>query len=240
MNVSGTIAEAPSGPIPIADSRFGTRDLKLSSALCALGFSLKLESQPLTVTIDGETRKRFVTFFHEDSTKLGNFSATDVDAWWRAPRGKYTIEGYDDALTAMKRVHQSRWEMLQIMKFGPAYRGARNSSIGTDSLHSASCLSACEIKCIGYEEKSHKWIFGKGSEAVLDQIEKGGRPESRPLSNDLCIDWMLECLRYRDWMVQLIRDPECVPVVEMRDGEKILMISKKMNEKDAAKWISYL
>ena len=104
----------------------------------------------------------------------------------------------------------------------------------------ASILAACEIKLKGYERKTRQWIFGKGAEVIANLIKKEGKPKERPLSNDLCIDWMLEALRYHDWLKQLVKDPENIPLIEMRDGGKILQISRDMDEREQRKWISYL
>ena len=240
MDPLGTVADAPSGAMPIGDSRFATHDIRLSSALCALGFSLRTDAQPVGVTLDVDKQRRVIVFFHSDNSALGNFSARDVDLWWHSPSGKYTIVGYDDALIAMRRVHVERARMIDIAKHGPKYKNTATMIVATTSLHSASILAACEIKLIGYDPSGRQWIFSKGAEVVADLIKSGGRPKDRPLENDLCVDWMLESLRYRDWLAKLIRDPECIPMIEMRDGEKILQISSGMNEKDQRKWMSYL
>lgn len=240
MQKQPTVAEAPSGQQPIGESRFGTHDIRLSSALCALGFALKIDAQPCTVTIDADKEQRIVTFFHDGTTKLGDFTANHVDLWWNSPAGKFSIEGYDDALEAMKQVHVSRGEMIHISKHGPKYSLSKEVTLATSSLHTASILDACEIKCLGYDPTGKQWIFAKGAELVWEQIKKGGKPSQRPLSNDLCIDWMIESLRYRDWLAKLLRDPECIPTIEMRDGEKILLISSAMPEREQREWVSRL
>ncbi len=235
-----TIANAPAGLQPIGDSRFATRDIRLSSALCALGFSLRLDAQPIGVTIDADNERRIVNFFHQDKTSLGDFSARDVDLWWNSPSGKYTIVGYDDALTAMRRVHVERAKMIHLAKHGPKYKTITDMIVATTSLHSASILGACEIKLVGYDPSGRQWIFAKGAEVIADLIKNGGKPEGRPLSNDLCVDWMLEALKYRDWLAKMIKDPECIPVIEIRDGEKILTISSAMDEREQEKWVARL
>lgn len=234
------VSEAASGQQPIGESRFGTHDIRLSSALCALGFALKIDAQPCTVTIDADKERRIVTFFHEGTTKLGDFTANHVDLWWNSPTGKFSIEGYDDALEAMKQVHVSRGEMIHISKNGPKYKPSKEVTLSTKSLHTASILDACEIKCLGYDVSGHQWVFAKGAEVIWQQIKNGGKPRSRPLSNDLCIDWMLESLRFRDFLAKLMRDPRCVPLIEMRDGDRILQISSGMDEREQRKWVSYL
>ncbi len=236
----GTIADAPSGSMPIGDSRFATHDIRLSAALCPLGFSLRLDAQPVGITINADTEKRVVTFYHHDKTKLGNFSARDVDLWWNSPTGKYTIEGYDDALTSMRRVGVERARMIDVAKRPQKYNPTRAAVVATTSLHTASVLAACEINLIGYDPSGRQWIFAKGAEVVAGLIKKGGKPEERPLSNDLCIDWMLEWIRYRDWLAKMVKDPECIPMIEMRDGERSALISRDMNEKDRKHMIARL
>lgn len=233
-----TVGRAPDGQVPILDSRFGTHNTALSSALCALGFHLRTDAQPVSITIDADTQKPVATFFHQDTTALGDFSARVVDLWWNSPKGKYTIEGYDDALTAMRRVHVERSKMLQIAKRSEKYVPTNKSVLATQSIHAASIMGACEIPLIGYDPATSQWIFGKGAEVILTIIKRGGKPkDKRPLSNDLCIDWMLESLRFRDWLMKLLRDPENIPVIEMRDGERVLQISRDMNPKDASRMI---
>jgi hypothetical protein len=233
------LADAGVGQNPIGEVRFATHDIRLSSALCALGFSLKLESQPVGVTIDADSECKIVTFFHEDKTDLGNFTARAVQLWWNSPLGKYEIQGYDDALEAMRRVHRERARMIAIAKSPRSYQ-SRNGSVGTKSIHTASILAACEIKLAGYETSTRRWIFAKGAEVIADFIKAGGKPKERPMENDLCIDWMLEALRFRDWLAKLVRDPENIPLMSMRDGEKVLQISSAMDEREQRKWISYL
>jgi len=236
----GLVKDAPSGQVPFIESRFASTDIRLSSALCPLGFFLKLESQPVSVKIDAETTQRVVTFFHNDETKLGDFSARDVSLWWTAPSGKFTIEGYDDALYAMRRVHAERARMLNTAKRGQRYSNLRKAEVATQSLNEASMLGACDMQLNGYDPSSEQWVFSEGAEILCRLIKTGGRPSERPLSNDLCIDWMIETLRYRDWLAKIVRNPNCIPLIEMRNGERILQISQGMNEKDAARLINRL
>ena len=240
MQPLGTVANAPAGPQPIGDSRFETTDIRLSSALCALGFSLRTDAQPVLAKIDADTAKTIVKFFHQDSTTLGDFNARHVDLWWNSPSGKYTIVGYDDALTAMRRVHIERAKMINLAKHGPKYVSRVTMAVATQSLHSASVLMACDIPLVGYDSSSRQWIFEKGAEIICDLIKAGGKPKDRPLTVDLCVDWMIETLKYRDWLAKLVRDPECIPMIRFQDGEKILEISRDMPEKEQRKWMSYL
>jgi len=240
MHTLVTIGDAPSGVIPIGDNRFATGDISLSSALCPLGFFLKIKSQPVAVTIDADNNRRIVTFFHEHSNEIRTFTAPDVDTWWNGKPGQYTLPGYDDALTAMKRVGVERKRMIDLAKHGPKYKTSRNTVVGTSSLHSAAILAACEIKLIGYDPSGRQWIFAKGAEVISDLIKAGGKPKERPLSNDLCIDWMLEWLRYHDWLKQLVKDPENIPLMTIRDGERVLQISRDMPDKLRREWETYI
>src|SRR5882757_4732883 len=92
MQNLGTVAD--SGNQLIGESRFATHDIRLSSALCPLGFSLKVDAQPVGITIDAEKERQIISFYHEDKTNLGDFSARDVDLWWNSPTGKFTIIGF--------------------------------------------------------------------------------------------------------------------------------------------------
>lgn len=230
-------------PVPVGDYRFSTRDIRLSSALCALGFSLKIDRQPVSVTIDANTERRIIDFYHDDRTthpKLQNISARDVDLWWRSPLGKFTIDGFDDALEAIRRVFREREGLIAVSK-NPKPFSTNGAKVDTDSLHKASILSACDIPLTGYEPKMKRWVFGKGAEVIYNFIIAGGKPkEPRPIANDLCIDWMLAALKYRDWLIQLVKHPDCIPIIEMREGKKILQISSGMDEHERRKWISYL
>lgn len=240
----GTVGDFPgTGIVPVSDSRFGTNDIRLSSALCCLGFTLKLDSQPVAVTIDADRPNApIITFFHEDQSQIpglvaGKISARTVELWWSSP-GKYEIEGYDDALKAIHRVHVEREAMISISKVNHGRIELNGSQVATQSLHTASVISACEIKPIGYERTTRRWIFGKGAEVIADLIKNF--KTDRPNKGDLCIDWMLEALKYRDWLAKMVRDPDCIPLIEMREGKKILQISAGMDKREQDKWISYL
>ncbi len=240
----GTIGDFPvAGIVPISDSRFATHDIRLSSALCCLGFGLKLESQPVAITIDADREQRIITFFHEDQSEIpnvrsGKISARDIELWWSQP-GKFEIVGYDDALIAIHRVHVERENMIARSKGCPGRTVHTSGQVATSSLHTASIIAACEIKPLGYEPTTRRWIFGKGAELIANLI-KDFHPKDRPNKNDLCIDWMLEALRYRDWLAKIVRDPENIPLIEIRDGKKILQISAGMDEREQKKWMSYL
>jgi hypothetical protein len=240
----GTVGDYPgTGIVPVSDSRFATHDIRLASALCPLGFALKLDSQPVAVTLDADRPNRpIITFFHQDESEIpalraGKISARTVELWWSSP-GKYEIEGYDDALMAMHRVHIAREAMISLSKSHNGRVNQNNGQVATRSLHTASIIGACEINPIGYEASTRRWIFGKGAEVISDLIKDF--KTDRPNKSDICIDWMRASLTYRDWMAQMVRDPECIPLIEMKDGKKILQISSAMPEKEQRKWMSFL
>jgi hypothetical protein len=238
------IGDAPAGTCPIGIGHFSTHNIRLSAALCCFGFNPKMDQQPIAVTIDADNDRRIVTFMHDDASEspLIRFSARDVDLWWNAPKGKYTIEGYDDALTAIHRVFQEREALIGIARNPNRHAiSTITGKVETASIHTASILAACEIGLTRYEPNTRRWIFGKGAEVIADLITKGGQPkDQRPLSNDLCIDWMLMALKYHDWLKQIVKDPDNIPMIEMRDGERVLQISSGMDEREQRKWISYL
>ncbi len=240
----GTIGSFPAtGIVPVSDNRFATHDIRLSSALCCLGFGLKLEAQPVAITIDADREQRIITFFHQDQSEIpnilaGKISARDVELWWSQP-GKFEIVGYDDALMAIHRVHVARESMIAASKDHSGRPAYASGQVATSSLHTASIIAACEIKPLGYEPTTRRWIFGNGAEVIAGLV-KDFKGEGRPNKNDLCIDWMVEALRYRDWLAKIVRNPENIPVIEIRDGKKILQISAGMPEKEQRKWMSYL
>src|SRR5215469_2644043 len=242
MNLFEKIGNAPTGQASVVDSRFCTVNIRLSSALCCFGFGILLDRQPVGVTIDADNDQKIITFYHSDSSSAGyTFTARDIELWWSSP-GKYSIEGYDDALKSIHRVFKEREDLIGVMRNPKRLNGElQKGSVATASLHTASVLASCEIKLVGYEPKTRRWIFSKGAELIAGLIKSGGQPkDQRPISNDLCIDWMLEGLKYHDWLKQIVKDPECIPLIEMRDGERILQISSGMDEREQRKWIARL
>ncbi len=225
--------------------RFTTTDIRLSSALCTLGFLLKLEAQPIDIVHDANTGKDSVYFCHEPGPiPLGpndKAEARHVALWWSAP-GKYSIAGFDDALRAIARVFRERAIMIIAAKSPTTPNRAAAKDFATESIHAAAIMGACDVPLLGYERPTRRWVFGKrNAEKVAKLIAEGGRPKGRPLEQgDLCIDWMLEALRFHDWLKQIIKDPECIPVIEARDGERILRISSAMPDAEKRKWFSYL
>src|SRR4051812_31342981 len=111
---------APLAPYP-------SRNIRLSSVLWAMQFVPRVESEPATLVIDFETKQPVVTFWHEhtlhpDAPVAKTYAAlnkmltaTHVGLWWSEP-GKYSIEGYDDAIAAMRRVHETREWLIGVIK----------------------------------------------------------------------------------------------------------------------------
>src|SRR5580765_26995 len=106
---------------------YPARNIRLSSALWAMQFVPRVDAEPATLVVDFETKRPVVTFWHEHTLppeapvaitfaaldKL--LTATHVGLWWDEP-GKYSIEGYDDALQAMRRVHEKREWLIGAIK----------------------------------------------------------------------------------------------------------------------------
>jgi hypothetical protein len=59
-----------------------------------------------------------------------------------------------------------------------------------------------------------------------------GKPQTSNIRRDgeadPCVDWMLWALKYRGWLHRIVRQPDCIPVIEKRDGERVLRISTQM------------
>jgi hypothetical protein len=233
---------------------FESRNIRVSAALCTFGFSLMTESQPATVVIDYETKQRVTCFFHrpllpEDSpikAQLPLLTAYMLQMWWADP-DKYSIEGYDDALRAMRRVFETREWLIGVIKgkFRVAGDGRRiHHSVTTESLHVASVIKACGIDLLAFHNRT--FVFGPAaaeiaglidasentgqsirlaSYGVAARLEPKGDPTTQP---DTCVDWMLWGLKYLDWLRGMVRDPGCIPLVEKRDGERALRISSAM------------
>src|SRR5581483_5593420 len=107
-------------------------------------------------------------------------------------------------------------------------------------------LRASGFALIGFEKArpSHFVFPAKAVRVIelLDCAEQSDKTYSdrRDDGMDLCVDWMLWALKYRDWLARMVSDPNCIPMIEMRDGEKVLRISSRMPEKLQREWISYL
>jgi hypothetical protein len=231
---------------------FQSSNIRLSSVLCSFGFALRIASEPATVIVDFETQRPAVIFWHEtrlpeDSPikkQLPTLTALHLGLWWEDP-DKYSIEGYDDALRAMRRVFEVREWLIGVIKGRNRTSDVRGQttdgrlmrgSVTTESLHIASVIKACGIDLLNFHKGT--FIFGKKAAPIAEAIagveaRVPTRDESavRPLNSegvDPCIDWMLAALKYRDWLHKIVRQHDCIPLVEKRDGERILRISSAM------------
>jgi hypothetical protein len=213
-------------------------------------FFPRTESEPATCVVDFETKKPVVTFWHEhtlpnDAPVALTFSkinqiltATHVGMWWSEP-DKYSIEGYDDALLAMRRVHQVREWLIGVIKgkFRVAGDGRRSkNSVTTDSLHVASIIMACEIPLVAFDRRT--FIFPNKAAPVAALIHEASvgasatgpaisqRKSADIFGRDLCIDWMLAALACRDRLMEFVR--AVIPMIEKRDGDRVLRVSSQM------------
>ncbi len=249
--IAGTLAPYPS------------RNIRLSAALWAMQFVPRVESEPATVVIDFDTKQPVVTFWHEhtlppEAPVAKTFAAlekmltaTHVGMWWDKP-GKYSIEGYDDALQAMRRVHETREWLIGAIKgkhrvAGDGRRQAK--SVTTDSLRVASILMACNVPLVAFDRRT--FVFGRKAAPIAALIHEAveGKSATGPaiaqrgtatmFGRDLCIDWMFASLVCRDrlkgFVDQLLSrqsrtadGQECAPMIEKRDGDRVLRISAGM------------
>jgi hypothetical protein len=234
-------------------------NIRLSSVLCTLGFLLRDDAQPALPIVDFETGKRQVIFFHkpllppdaELAKRLPKLTAALIGLWWSAP-AKYSIDGYDDALLAMRRVFETREFLIGVIKGAVQFSGDGrkiNRSVATESLHIASVIKACGIPLISFHQKT--FVFGpkaapiaaliaaseneKQSTRLENQKVAANLPHSSTLQPfnpstppDLCIDWMLWALKYRDWLGRIVRQPDCVPVIEKRDRDCFMRLRADM------------
>ena len=231
------------GPYP-------SRNIRLSSALWAMQFLPRVDAEPATSVVDFETKKAIVTFWHEHTlpeeapvaiTFAGmgkTLTATHVGMWWADP-DKYSIEGYDDALRAIRRVHETREWLLGVIKGWRRVMGdgrfARDS-VSTQSLHVASAIMACDVRLVAFDRRT--FIFGKDAAPIAALIHEASEGASAAgpavaqrktidaFGRDLCIDWMLAALTCRDRLAGFVR--QCVAQIEKRDGERVLRLSSQM------------
>ncbi|HKP92328.1 MAG TPA: hypothetical protein VJS88_00400 [Chthoniobacterales bacterium] len=240
--IERTIQKAPDGP------RFPSTNIRLSAALCALGFSLRDDVQPVSVVINVEAQSPAITFWHryepEPDSALANATyeehgehkplkivAIDVLAWWNYP-GKYSIPGFDDAISAIRRVLEHR-EWLLALIFGSRritnQRFDRNSVV-TDSLHTASILKACGFELLALEKvgtRSCRFVFPAKAVGIVEQVERYCSPR-RDDGRDSCADWMLSGLRFFDLLARRVKESAKMPMIEMRDGERVAQFSSQM------------
>jgi hypothetical protein len=237
----------------LSDSALGpypSRNIRLSSALWAMQFVPRVDAEPATLVIDFETKQPVVTFWHEhtlapDAPVAKTFAAigktltaTHVGMWWAEPE-KYSIEGYDDALHAIRRVHQSREFLIAVIKGeqGPLGNGRlQNDSVATESLHIAAIIRACGIQLAAFDRRT--FVFGKeaGPIAALIHEASEGASATGPaiaqrktldsFGRDLCIDWQLAGLVCRDRLAGFVR--QATAQIEKRDGDRVLRISSQM------------
>jgi len=192
-----------------------------------------------------------VVFWHdmmlpEDSSirrQLPTLTAGHLGLWWSDPK-QFSVEGYDDALRAIRRVFETREWLIKVTK-GAMHvpHDARNisNSVATESLHIASVIKASGVELLAFDRGT--FVFGRKAApiaALIDSAENGKR--STRLENqkvaangeiinqitDLCVDWMLAALKYRDWLHRIVRSKNCIPMIEKRDGERCLRISSAM------------
>jgi hypothetical protein len=213
-------------------------------------FVPRVDAEPATYVVDFETKKPIVTFWHEhtlpaDAPVAITFAAagkiltaTHVGTWWSDP-AKYSVEGYDDALAAMRRVHETREWLLGVIKGWRRVMGdARfaKDSVSTSSLHVASAIMACEIPLVAFDRRT--FIFGKQAAPIAGLIHEASQGASaagpaiaqrktiETFGRDLCIDWMLAALTCRDRLAGFVR--ACIAQIEKRDGNRVLRLSSQM------------
>jgi hypothetical protein len=221
MNLNPAL-HAPHDPRPGGSplAPYPSRNIRLSSALWAMQFLPRIKEEPATVVVDFETKQPVVTFWHEQTmppeapvaisfAKLDKvLGAGHVGLWWAEPK-KYSIEGYDDALQAMRRVHETREWLIGAIKgkhrvAGDGRRQAK--SVTTESLHIASIILACDCQLLAFDRRT--FVFSNKAApiaALIHEASEDGRARSPSAPNpqratavtfgrDLCVDWMLASL----------------------------------------------
>src|SRR5262245_10161611 len=214
---------------------YESRNIRLSSALWAMQFVPRVDAEPATLVIDVETKKPTVSFWHEHSLppeapvyktfieRKSQLHAEDVGLWWSDP-GKYSIEGYDDALRAIRRVHERREWLIGVIKGKFRIRGdnlKRQGSVGTESLHVASCINACGFELAAFEKRT--FLFNREAAPVATLIYEAAKDSPRRQLNadglDYCVDWMYVSLVCRDKLMGFVR--QCIAQIEQRDGDRV-------------------
>lgn len=241
---------SPHNPLAAPLAPYPSRNIRLSSALWAMQFLPRVEAEPATYVVDFETKKPVVTFWHEhtlpaDAPVAVTFAAVDkiltathVGVWWAEP-GKYSIEGYDDALQAIRRVHEAREWLIGVIKgrFRVAGDGRRQKgSVTTESLHIAAAIMACEIPIVAFDRRTFVFASKAGPIAALIHEASAGASATGPalaqrksadtFGRDLCIDWMMAALTCRDRLMEFVRS--AIPMVEKTDGDRVLRVSSQM------------
>jgi hypothetical protein len=235
---------------------YESRNIRLSSALCAFGFALRINSEPATVIIDSETQRSIVAFWHDmilpnESAihqQLPSLTANHLGLWWTDPK-QFSVEGYDDALHAMRRVFEAREWLIKVVKGAiPVPKDGRlQRATITESLHIASVIRACNQPLVAFDRGTFVFASKAAPIAALISSAENSKSSTR-LENqkvamnqdlaakaaipagvpDACVDWMLVALKYRDWLHRIVRSKGCVPLIEKRDGERCLRISSQM------------
>lgn len=191
--------------------------------------------------IDSETKRYIVAFWHEmilpnESAihqQLPSLTANHLGLWWTDPK-RFSVEGYDDALHAMRRVFAIREWLIKVVKGAvrvPHDARLVRNSVTTESLHVASIIKATtpEPGLLAFDRGT--FVFGKEAAhvaALLDHNSTRAENQRTDDGADLCVDWMLVALKYRDWLHRIVRSKNCVPLIEKRDGERCLRISSQM------------
>jgi hypothetical protein len=229
---------------------YPSRNIRLSAALWAMQFVPRVDAEPATVVVDFETKQAIVTFWHEhtlapDAPVAKSFAAigktltaTHVGMWWDAP-SKYSIEGYDDALMAMRNVFESREYLIGVIKGKFQLRGDGrfgSGSVATESLHVAAIIRTCGITLAAFDRRT--FVFGKAAApiaALIHEASEGAsatgpalaqRKTEESFGRDLCIDWMLAGLVCRDRLAGFVR--QATAQIEKRDGDRVLRLSSQM------------
>jgi hypothetical protein len=248
--VTNSALFAPHNPLNAPLAPYPSRNIRLSSALWAMQFVPRTEEEPATLVIDFETKKPVVTFWHEHTLppqapvaisfaeKGKTLTATHVGIWWSDP-DKFSIEGYDDALRAIRRVHEAREWLIGVIK-GKFYveRDLRleRGNVTTQSLHVASIIMACNNRLATFDRRT--FVFDKKAAPIAALIHEAseGASASGPATaqrktietfgRDLCIDWMLAGLECRVALMGFVRS--CIAQIEKRDGDRVLRLSSQM------------
>jgi hypothetical protein len=220
---------------------YESRNIRLSSALCAFGFALRINAEPATVIIDYDTKRPIVAFWHDmtlpvDSKirqQLPSLTANHLGLWWSKPK-EFSIEGYNDALLAIRRVFEVREWLIKVVKGAIRVpHDARNvhNSVSTQSLHIASIIKATtpEPGLLAFDKGT--FVFGPQAApiaALLDHTSTRAENQHTDDGSDRCVDWMVAALKYRDWLHRIVKSKGCVPLIEKRDGDRFLRISSQM------------
>jgi hypothetical protein len=240
----------PHNPLTSTLGPYPSRNIRLSSALWAMQFVPRIDAEPATLVVDFETKQPVVTFWHEHTlppdapvaitfaAMQKTLTATHIGIWWSEP-DKYSIEGYDDALGAIRRVHEWREWLIGVIKGKYRVSGdgrRQKGSVTTESLHIAAAIMACNIPLEAFDRRT--FVFGKAAAPIVALIHEASEGASADgpavaqrktidaFGRDLCIDWMLAGLACRDRLMGFVR--QCIAQIEKRDGDRVLRLSSQM------------